>query len=179
MTVAHEVEILDNQYVRNGVQTVTGHASFVDRNTLSITNGEGEVKCVDFRKALISVGTKPFRPDYIPFDGERIIDTDEILSLKTLPKSLTIIGAGVIGVEYATIFNALDIPVTLIEPRESMLDFIDQEIVDTFIHDLRARGIKLSFGRKAVLCDWMMVKSINPMSFYLPRAVSPLRVTLA
>ena len=159
-TVAHEVEILDNQYIRNGVKTVTGHAKFVADHTISITNEEGEVKCVDFCKILLAVGTKPFRPDYIPFDGQRVLDTDEILGMDVLPKSLIIIGAGVIGVEYATIFNALDIPVTLIEPRETILDFIDKEIVDEFLHDLRSRGIKLSFGRRAV-----QVKSTPTQSY--------------
>ncbi len=66
---------------------------------------------------MLAVGTRPFRPDYVPFDGERVLDSDEIIDLKFLPKSLAVIGAGVIGVEYASIFNALDVQVTLVEKR--------------------------------------------------------------
>ena len=77
-----------------------------------------EVQTVSGNSFVLAVGTKPFRPDYVPFDGEKIFDTDEIIELKEVPRSVAVVGAGVIGVEYATIFNALDIQVTLIEPRE-------------------------------------------------------------
>ena len=65
-----------------------------------------------------------------------------------MPRSLTVVGAGVIGIEYATIFSALDVPVTLVEPREQFLEFIDREIIDEFVHDLRERGIQLRLGAK-------------------------------
>ena len=77
-----------------------------------------------------------------------IVDSDEILDLKRLPRSLTVVGAGVIGVEYATIFSALDVRVTMIEPRATMLEFVDRELIDEFIHDLRDRGIALRLGCK-------------------------------
>ena len=72
---------------------------------------------------MIAVGTKPFRPDDVPFDGAAIIDSDEVLDLKHLPRSMIVVGAGVIGVEYATIFQALDVQVTLVEPRDEFLTF--------------------------------------------------------
>ena len=109
----------------------------------------GDIHCVEFDKILISVGTKPFRPKYIPFDGKRVLDSDEIIDLDELPRSLTVIGAGVIGIEYASIFNTLDIPVTLIEPRETVLDFLDKDIVDDLLSDLRQRGVRLCFGVQA------------------------------
>jgi NAD(P) transhydrogenase len=85
----------------------------------------------------------------VPFDGERVLDSDEIIDLKFMPRSLAVIGAGVIGVEYASIFNALDVQVTLIEPRPSMLDFLDQELIAAFVHDLRDRGLAVRLGCKA------------------------------
>ncbi|PHR57221.1 MAG: Si-specific NAD(P)(+) transhydrogenase [Robiginitomaculum sp.] len=149
LTIEHEVEVLNNQFDRNKVEHINGHAKFLSKNEMSITFPDGEVICIAFDKALISVGTRPFRPDYMPFDGKRVLDSDEILEISELPKTLIVIGAGVIGLEYATIFNALDIPVTIIEPRDSVLDFLDKEIVDGFLAELRNRGITLCFGAKA------------------------------
>lgn len=146
LTIDHEVEVLDNQFERNNVTRVSGTAKFVDKNTISITDEDGEIKCVDFKKALVSVGTRPYRPDAIPFDHERVLDSDEIIKLTEIPKSLTIIGAGVIGVEYATMFSALGIPIVLIEPRDTFLNFVDEEIIDNFTQTLRDRGVTISLG---------------------------------
>jgi NAD(P) transhydrogenase len=76
------------------------------------------------------------------------VDSDEIVELTSLPRSLTVVGAGVIGVEYATIFSALDVAVSLVEPRESFLDFIDQELIEDFTHQLRDRGMTIRLGSK-------------------------------
>jgi len=149
LTIQHEVSILENQFDRNGVKKVSGYAKFVSKNQISLTLTNGDIHCVEFGKILLCVGTKPFRPQYIPFDGKRVLDSDEIIDLDELPKSLTVIGAGVIGIEYASIFNALDIPVTIIEPRETVLDFLDKDIVDDLLFDLRQRGVRLCFGVKA------------------------------
>ena len=149
MTIEHEVNVLNNQLDRNHVTRMQGMARFMSRNQISVTTHDGEVHCIEFGKILLAVGTKPFRPSYIPFDGERVLDCDNILDLKTLPQSLTIIGAGVIGLEYASIFNALDIPVTVVEPRKTVLDFLDEDIVEDFLSDLRSRGVRLCFGVQA------------------------------
>jgi len=148
MTLEHEVEVLDHQFARNRVETHHCSARFTDANTVEITGDNGETQSLTSKSFLIAVGTKPFRPDYIPFDSTHILDSDEILELSELPRSMTIIGAGVIGVEYATIFSALDVRVTLIEPRSTMLDFLDKELVQDFIYQLRDRGMSLRFGNK-------------------------------
>jgi NAD(P) transhydrogenase len=97
---------------------------------------------------IIAVGTSPFRPPEIPFNGRNVFDSDDIATEPHVPRSLTVVGAGVIGIEYATIFSALDVPVTIIEPRENFLEFIDREILDEFMHDLRKRGIQFRLGAK-------------------------------
>lgn len=148
MTLEHEVEVLDHQFARNQVDTTHGSARFIDERMIEVTASSGETQSFTAKKFLIAVGTRPFRPDYMPFDGTHIFDSDEILDLPRLPRSLTIIGAGVIGVEYATIFSALDVRVTLIEPRNTMLDFLDRELVQDFIYQLRDRGMALRFGNK-------------------------------
>ena len=149
MTLQHEVEVLEHQFARNRVPTVRGAARFVDPHRVEVTGEDGERKLYEAARFVIAAGTRPFRPDYMPFDGERVLDSDEIIDLKFLPRSLAVIGAGVIGVEYASIFSALDVQVTLIEPRPSMLDFLDQELVGAFVHDLRDRGIAVRLGCKA------------------------------
>ena len=145
-TLDHEVEVLQHQFLRNGVRSLRATASFIDANRARLTNEAGEISEVSFDHALISVGTRPHRPESVPFDGERILDSDEMLDLDRLPRTLTVIGGGVIGVEYATIFSALDVPVTLVEPREAILDFVDRELVDDFIHQLRDRGVVVRLG---------------------------------
>jgi len=146
ITLNHEVEVLEHQFARNKVSTFSGEARFVDAHTVEVVSGEGETTLFTADRFLLAVGTKPFRPDYIPFDGQSIIDSDEILDIAELPRSIAVIGAGVIGIEYASIFSALDTHVTLIEPRSSMLDFVDRELIDDFTYQLRDRGMKILFG---------------------------------
>ncbi len=160
LTIDHEVEVLNNQFDRNDVDRICATAKFVSKTSMELTLPGGALKMVSFDKALLAVGTRPYRPEFIPFDGKRVLDSDEIILLKSIPKSLTIIGAGVIGAEYATIFNSLGIAVTLIEPRESMLEFLDDEIVESLMQNLRERGMILSFG-----CNVVNVKSTQDHCF--------------
>ncbi|MBS7539214.1 Si-specific NAD(P)(+) transhydrogenase [Ancylobacter lacus] len=145
-TLDHEVEVLEHQFGRNGVKTARGEASFVSPHEIEIVGDTGERSCVRGAHILIACGTRPFRPDYVPFNGTTVFDSDEIVELPRLPRSLAVIGAGVIGVEYATIFSALDVAVTLIEPRTSFLDFIDKELIEEFVHELRDRNVALRLG---------------------------------
>ncbi|TDH39208.1 Si-specific NAD(P)(+) transhydrogenase [Pseudohoeflea suaedae] len=147
ITLDHEVDVLEHQFSRNRVHQMRGTARFVDAHTLEVTKDDGEVVRIDSRSILLAVGTKPFRPAHIPFDGKSIVDSDEILEIEGLPRSMIVIGAGVIGIEYATIFSALDTAVTVVESRDTMLDFIDKEIVDDFAYQLRDRNMKLIFGQ--------------------------------
>ena len=149
ITLDHEVEVLEHQFARNRVQSIRGHASFVTPNTMLIVKDDGEELHVQGTSILLAVGTKPYRPDTIPFDGKTVVDSDELLDLENLPRSIVVIGAGVIGIEYATIFSALDIAVTVIDPKPTILDFIDKEIVEDFIYQLRDRNMKLLLGQKA------------------------------
>ncbi|ODS55516.1 MAG: NAD(P)(+) transhydrogenase [Agrobacterium sp. SCN 61-19] len=147
ITLDHEVEVLEHQFSRNRVQQMRGTARFIDAHTIEVTKEDGEVLQVQAASVLLAVGTRPFKPSHIPFDGVSIIDSDEILEIKELPRSMIVIGAGVIGIEYATIFSALDTAVTVVEPRDTMLDFIDKEIVEDFTYQLRDRNMKLIFGQ--------------------------------
>ena len=148
MTLDHEVDVLEHQFARNTVTQVRGAAAFVDTHRVAVTNDAGEVRIFEGEKFLVAVGTRPHRPAEVPFDGHTVLDSDEIIDLPKLPRSITVIGAGVIGVEYATIFSALDVQVALVEARPTFLDFIDHELIEDFLHQLRDRGITIRFGSK-------------------------------
>jgi NAD(P) transhydrogenase len=146
-TLTHEIEMLEHQFARNGVQTLVGAGRFVSPNRIAITTGpDGSEQLVEADRVLIAVGTEPFRPPGVPFDGAAVLDSDEFILNPRVPRSLTVVGAGVIGLEYATIFAALDVPVTLVEPRPRLLEFMDQEVVEHLVHQLRDRGMRLLLG---------------------------------
>jgi NAD(P) transhydrogenase len=147
-TLDYECEVLEHQFARNGVHTLAGTARFTAAHAIEVTEPNGDVTRLEADKAVIAVGTKPYRPANIPFDDQAVVDSDSLVAEPRVPRSLTVVGAGVIGIEYATIFSALDVPVTIIEPRPNFLEFIDREIIDEFVHELRKRGVTFRLGCK-------------------------------
>ena len=145
-TLEHEVDVLEHQFQRNNVRTLAGMARFTDAHNLTVLQADGSEMPVCADKILIAVGTEPFHPEAIPFDDDHVLDSDAIIQAPRVPRSLVVIGAGVIGIEYATIFSALDVPVTLVEPRDTFLDFVDREIIAEFVHTLRDRGMTIRLG---------------------------------
>jgi len=145
-TLDYEVDVLEHQFNRNHVDTLMGLASFTGANEIEVATEAGETTRLTAEKFLISTGTRTYRPDYVPFNGQTIVDSDEFLELGRIPRGLIVVGAGVIGVEYATMFSALDVRVTLIEPRETFLDFIDKAIIEDFTHQIRENGVDLRLG---------------------------------
>ena len=143
--VAREVEIVESQLRRNDVSVLYGEASFVDPHTLRLRSEVGW-RHVTAERILIAVGTRPAPPPGVTTDGEAILDTDGVVRLKQLPRTLTVVGAGVIGIEYASIFAALGIAVTLVERRHRPLEFLDEEIVDELCHQMRSRNVTFRFG---------------------------------
>ncbi len=148
LTLTHEVDVLEHQFARNGVKTAHGSARFINPYQVEITSPKGEISIVKGTRFLIAVGTRPHRPENIPFNGKNVLDSDDILGIDHLPRSLAVIGAGVIGVEYATIFSALDVAVTLIDPQTSFLTFVDHELIEDLMHQMRDRGMTLRLGSK-------------------------------
>ena len=145
-TLDHEVEVLEHQFTRNGVRTIEGEARFAGPREVDVAAAAGETRRFSAARILVATGTRPFRPDYVPFNRTNVFDSDDIVEIPRLPRSLTVIGAGVIGVEYATIFNALDVAVTLVDTRPSILDFVDRELIEEFTHELRDRNLALRLG---------------------------------
>ena len=145
-TIRAQVEILQHQLFRNRVKVIGGTVAFLDPHTLLIASYDNQRQEVKAEKIVVATGTAPARPAHIPFDDQVIMDSDGILGLKELPHSMVVVGAGVIGVEYASIFSALDMEITLIDGRDKMLDFLDTEIVDEFIHNMRDRNMTVRLG---------------------------------
>ncbi|MGZ4396496.1 MAG: FAD-dependent oxidoreductase, partial [Gaiellaceae bacterium] len=128
--IAREIDVIRNQLQRNHVELLTGDASFVDVQTLRIVADGGSERLVSADQVIVAVGTAPARPPNVDFDDRTVIDSDGLLHLTSIPGSLVVVGAGVIGIEYASMFAALGAKVTLVERRSHLLEFCDAEIVE-------------------------------------------------
>ncbi len=144
--IQREVDVVRHQLRRNGVTVVSGSARFVDHHTVQVTGDHGEQRQISGSKMLIAVGTRPARPDTVEFDGHTVIDSDDVLALKWVPSSLLVVGAGVIGIEYASMFAALGTKVTVVERRPRLLEFCDSQIVEALQYHLRDMGVVFRFG---------------------------------
>ena len=147
--IGRETEVIRSQLLRNHIELIPGAAAFLDPHTLSI-DVEGSVahRTLTADKIVVATGTTPARPPHVNFDGVRVLDSDQILALEKVPDSLVVVGAGVIGVEYASMFAALGTRVTLVEKRSQMLDFCDPEIVESLKFHLRDHAMSFRFGEE-------------------------------
>ncbi len=143
--IKNETDVLEVQLSRNGVAPMYGSAEFISPHQVAVTLEGGRVEEIEAEYVIIATGSRPARTAMVPFNGKTIIDTDGVYMLQELPKRLAIVGAGVIGVEYACIFAALGIDVTLIEQRDEMLEFIDEEIREALSYHMREAGITFRF----------------------------------
>lgn len=142
---SREVEVVENQLMRNDIAFIHGQASFQDAHTLQVTTGN-ETKTVTADKILIAVGTMAASPPGITKESEIIVTSDVMASLTRVPKHLVVIGGGVIGVEYASMFAVLQIKVTLVDKRERLLEFLDHEIVEELVYQMRSRDVTFRLG---------------------------------
>ena len=144
--IQSEVDVVRHQLRRNGVSLVVGSARFRDPHTVAVIGEHGEERRMSAAKIVIAVGTRPARPSTVEFDGSTVLDSDDVLSLKWVPHSLLVVGAGVIGIEYASMFAALGTKVTVVESRPRLLEFCDSQIVEALQYQLRDMGVVFRFG---------------------------------
>ncbi|TNE85144.1 MAG: Si-specific NAD(P)(+) transhydrogenase [Deltaproteobacteria bacterium] len=130
-------------YFRNQVEFVHGTAHFVDAHTVEVVGPTGPARQLRAEHIVIATGSRPYRPPGIDFGHPRVCDSDTILNLTETPGTLAIVGAGVIGCEYASIFRNLGVKVQLINGRSELLSFLDDEIVDALAYHLRDRGVTI------------------------------------
>ncbi|MCV7423273.1 Si-specific NAD(P)(+) transhydrogenase [Mycobacterium yunnanensis] len=152
--IGREIDVVRSQLMRNRVELYVGHARFVDAHTVQVEDpSRAESVSVSGRNIVIATGTKPLRPSGVEFDDSRVLDSDGILDLKTIPTSMVVVGAGVIGIEYASMFAALGTKVTVVEKRPTMLDFCDPEIVEALRFHLRDLAVTFRFGEEVTGVD--------------------------
>ncbi len=142
-----EIDVTEAQLSRNGIDVLPGVASFEDATHVKVTN-EGGTQTYEAKNIIIATGTKPADSPRVPLNGRSIVNSDQILDLPSLPKSLIVVGGGVIGVEYTCMFAALGVRVTLIEKRPKLLEFADQEIVEALSYHLRDSRVTMRLAEE-------------------------------
>ena len=147
--MAREIEVIRAQLRRNFVEVIEATAKFVDANTVSVETPDGTT-LLHGDHFLIACGTRPAHCDGIEFDGKRIFDSDQVDFLAEIPREIIVVGAGVVGLEYTSMFAALGVKVTLLDQRPTILDFVDREIIDNLTFQLRHLGTVFRLGEKVV-----------------------------
>jgi NAD(P) transhydrogenase len=140
---SQQVSMRQRFYMRNHVDIFHGTASFIDEHVIGVQKDNGAIDQLSADQFVIATGSSPYHPDNIVFDGRRTVDSDSILNLNSTPKVITIYGAGVIGCEYASIFANLDVKVNLVNTRDRLLSFLDDEITDALSYHLRDQGVMI------------------------------------
>jgi NAD(P) transhydrogenase len=151
--VGREADIVRDQLTRNHVRILQGSARFVSPETMAIDTPGGPDLHVTAEKIILAVGTRPARPGSVDFDGRTVVDSDGVLYLDAIPGSMVVVGAGVIGIEYASMFAALGTQVTVVEQRDRMLEFCDDEIVEALLYHLRDLRVTFRFGEHVAAVD--------------------------
>jgi NAD(P) transhydrogenase len=156
LVVAHEWKRIDENLRRHNIDRYQGSARFVSPTQIAITNSLGE-EVIEGRIVLIATGSSPVRPANVPFDGATVLDSDNMLTIDRIPESLAVVGAGVIGSEYASMFAALGVEVHLIDGRTSLLPHIDRELVRILLGELQNRlEVTLHLG-----CDVETIERVD------------------
>ena len=144
--VSREIDVVRSQLTRNRVKILTGSGRFVEPHVVEIDEGDGRAQRWSACSVVIATGTKPARPSTVEFDERTVIDSDGIAHLQSVPRSMVVAGAGVIGIEYVSMFAALGTKVTVVEQRDRMLEFCDIEVVEALKYHLRDLAVTFRFG---------------------------------
>ncbi|HVO58518.1 MAG TPA: Si-specific NAD(P)(+) transhydrogenase [Dongiaceae bacterium] len=145
--IENEVAVIQAQLQRNGVELLHGAGSFLDPHQVVVENGSGRIQ-LEAANFLIATGTKPAVNAKVPLNGKSIINSDQILSMTQIPKTLIVVGGGVIGVEYACMFATLGVRVTIVEKRPRLLEFADTEMVEALTYNMRDRRVTMRLNEE-------------------------------
>lgn len=143
--IGREVDVVRSQLARNRVTVLQGTGRFLDPHAVGVTDGRERERKVTADRIVIATGTRPARPGTVEFDDRTVIDSDGIVDMDRIPETMVVVGAGVIGIEYASMFAALGTKVTVVERRERMLEFCDLEIVEALKYHLRDLAVTFRF----------------------------------
>jgi NAD(P) transhydrogenase len=148
-----QIDVVRDQLRRNHVELISGTGVFADPRTVEVINGDDETVTIGADHVVIAVGSNPARPSSVEFNERTILDSDGILQLAAIPSSMAVVGAGVIGIEYASMFAALGCKVTVIERRGHLLDFCDTQITEALQYHLRDLGVTFRFGESVTAVE--------------------------
>ncbi len=146
--IRRETDVIKDQLTRNHVSIVEGTARFADPHTVMVERPDGSKRQITADKIVIASGTRPARPTTVAFDDRTVFDSDGLMGLERIPGSLVVVGSGVVGVEYASIFAALGTKVTVVDKRRRILEFCDDEIIEGLQHHLRDLGVTFRLGEE-------------------------------
>lgn len=165
--VRSEIDVIRNQMTRNRVELIEATATFLDAHVIELTTeGRHGKRQITTNKVVIACGTEAARDDHIPFDGQKIFTSDDVLGLERLPRSIIIVGAGVIGIEYATMFAALGVRVTVVDKRPTLLPFLDHEISAALTYVVQQSNVTMRLGEE--VADIRLVDGVSkPVEVHL------------
>lgn len=146
--VQYQADAVRRRFDRNDIDIFYGRATFLDPHHIAIEGTEGSHRTCSEAVTILAVGSRPAHPTTIPFDHQHVFDTDSILFLDRIPRTLTVIGAGVVGCEYASILATLGVKVTLLDTRANILDFLDDETKQRLLHGMLNAGVVMHFGEE-------------------------------
>lgn len=144
--IQQELDVIQQNMARYRVEVIKGTGMISDPNTVVVSDGDNNNRVLKGKNIIISTGTKPYHPPHVEFDHHYVYDGETILDLDMLPRSMTIIGGGVIGCEYASIFAHIGVKVTIVDRRERLMSFLDNEIADALLYLMRKYRINLILG---------------------------------
>ncbi len=153
IVVENEMMVIIDQLHRNGITLIGGHGRFLDRQTIGVYDGQNQIAEIQADKFIIATGTRPLHLPGLNYDSRRVFDGESIIELKDIPATMAILGGGVIGCEWASIFSKLGIDVTLIDKRERLLSFLDHEFASVLFELMADGGIRLELGSAAAKID--------------------------
>jgi NAD(P) transhydrogenase len=151
--VGREVDVVRSQLSRNRVRLLPGTGRFLDPHTIEVVDHAGHSTAFTAEAIVLATGTRPARPASVDFDDRTVIDSDGILHLEDVPRSLVVVGAGVVGIEYASMFAAVGSKVTVVEQRDRMLEFCDLEVVEALKYHLRDLAVTFRFSEQVAAVE--------------------------
>jgi NAD(P) transhydrogenase len=158
--VHNELDLIRDQLDRNGVELIWGSARF-DQEIVIFVDRPDDFEVISGDTIIIATGTRPARPESVPFDNKTIFTSDELLKLGQIPKTMIVVGGGVIGIEYACMLAALGVKVTLVEGRHQVLGFLDDEITEALQYQMRRMGVTLRLGEKVAKIEHLPLEGAN------------------
>ncbi|ATX81067.1 NAD(P) transhydrogenase [Mariprofundus ferrinatatus] len=155
MVIAQQESVIVKRLLKSGVSVIPGEASFFDEHTLEIIDAKGRSKTLSAEVIVLATGSRPRRPSHIPFDKKTVLDSTSILNLKKLPKSLLVVGGGVIACEFVSIFAALGVEVTIVDSHEQLLSYLSEDVVGVLAESFENMGVQLHMKERvaAISCE--------------------------